>query len=116
MAAPPLVPSLRDHPSAGTKANPACPCLGPHPGKQASTALLPETLTWARPAGSSRPLIGIGLADGVDLQSIHANPGIEDLEEGRKDMIKDTARQLMGGSLETKKTLGCYTLQSEMSQ
>lgn len=92
MAAPPLVPSLRDHPSAGTKANPARPCLGSHPGKQASAALLPETLTWARPASSSRPLVGIGLADGVDLQSIHANPGVEDLGEGRKDLIKDTVR------------------------
>ena len=111
MAAPPLVPSLRDHPSAGMKANPARPCLGPHPGKQASTVLLPETLTWARPACSSRPLVGIGLADGVDLQSIHANPGVEDLGEARKDMTKDTARQLTGGSLETKKTLGCYTLE-----
>ena len=88
MAAPPLVPSLRDHPSARTKAIPA----GSHPGKQASTALLPETLTWARPAGSSRSLIGIGLADGVDLQSIHANPGVEDLGGGRKDLIKDKAR------------------------
>lgn len=92
MAAPPLVPSLRDHPSARTKAIPAHPSLGSHPGKQASTALLPETLTWARPAGSSRPLVGIGLADGVDLQSIHANPGVEDLGGGRKDLIKDKAR------------------------
>lgn len=49
------------------------------PRKQAGTGFLPETLTWARPASSPRPLVGVGLADGVDLQSIHANPGVEDL-------------------------------------
>lgn len=86
------------------------------PRKQAGTGLLPETLTWARPAGSPRPLVGIGLADGVDLQSIHANPGVEDLggdsEELTKDGVRDKEKE---GSLETKANPGCYTLQSVLA-
>lgn len=101
MAGPLSVPGLGDqledqHPSAGWTTVQSRP-LSPdptrqsqrRPGKQAGTGLLPETLTWARPAGSPRPLVGIGLADGVDLQSIHANPGVEDLGGGSKGLIKD---------------------------
>lgn len=81
------------------------PQLGLHPRKQASTGLLPETLTWARPAGSPRPLVGIGLADGVDLQSIHANPGVEDLGGDSKDLTKDRVRGKREAGLRQRQTL-----------
>lgn len=45
---------------------------------------LPEAVTWARSASSARPLIGIGLTDGIDLQRIHAYTGIENLQGTRK--------------------------------
>lgn len=92
MAAPPLVPSLRDHPSAG--ARPSCPPLPGLPPWKAGkrSGLLPETLTWARLPARPDRWLALAWLMGVDLQSIHANPGVEDLGEGRKDLIKGAAR------------------------
>lgn len=43
----------------------------------------PVTLSRSRTSCSTRTLVGISLADGKNLQSIHSNPRIEDLS-GRK--------------------------------
>lgn len=42
--------------------------------------LSPEALSWPGPASSPRPLVGVGLTDGVDLQSVHTDPRVVDLE------------------------------------
>lgn len=45
---------------------------------------LPEAVAWACSASSACPLIGIGLTDGVDLQRIHTDTGVENLQGTRR--------------------------------
>lgn len=83
----PAAKSERRYSLAGSSLcrKPTCPPPPPLPlqAGAAQTRVLPETLTWAGPPSSARPLVGVGLADGVDLQGVHADPGVEDLEHRR---------------------------------
>lgn len=40
---------------------------------------LPVTLPWSRTSCSARTLVGISLANGINLQSIHSNARVENL-------------------------------------
>lgn len=55
-------------------------------------APLPVTLSWPCTSCSARTLVGISLADGINLQSIHSNAWIENLLEGKRSELTKLAR------------------------